>query len=777
MEKNYLITIYNNKYINSDINATDVSFLKRELENLFFLKFNADIFNKDTLLTTWLQNNIIKNASFNQNDLIDLFNIKNFQGDIKKRIKLLNILINTTIFSAEGKDKIINLFLVSVKYKIQEIKEKIGSFNTEQQIEYIMDLYKIFIDLKNSNNILNGYSKPAESLLIELTEFFVVGTKLENDTKFKQIIQNSLKNGENPQNIIQGYIHSSINNIQAIDATIKAPNKNHHKNEIIINQVLNLTLKTKYSDEIEELSSELKEDIDSFLEKLIHSLKLNKNLDTSKILEIKSWFIAYFNSGDLQEDIKSGKFEIENNEIKTINLFNIINERSLYGEVFKNLQENEGKLKTNFEIADGGKMDVLYCSPYQDNPKRLTNGIVTNDDNWKIEDKSVFIKHHLKMIYITKLLKKEYPENDYSIEELKYLFNKDKPSENEDLKTKLQETIGQTNYSTLIQEIINLRTTELEILTKQLEVLETQKTEAYKKLFFVNPPPFDTKILDKINEISNKKNILEQDHKNDLLNFALKDIVNRIGKISELDSKISEVINKEIQNGFNEYHTIFLGPEIETRNISYEESLFNKILLIKSVEENNKIIDTSTGLEITNTTLSSMHKNTQYLFNNEYYSGNIHTNIEIDNLKTFDLIFDTILQNNESNKEIIIDKLNNIFTNHNSYLEEQNTRRGTKLEEMKTLEKKSSFEDIIKSLEQLTISSRDSFNKLFIQYLDRKISNFISDDSKEITNYMKIIKGLDLNKAFFTHSTYATNSLFKNKLNNSNNESLSALFK
>ena len=42
---------------------------------------------------------------------------------------------------------------------------------------------------------------------------------------------------------------------------------------------------------------------------------------------------------------------------------------------------------------------------------------------------------------------------------------------------------------------------------------------------------------------------------------------------------------------------------------------------------------------------------------------------------------------------------------------------------------------------------------------------------------MKIIKGLDLNKAFFTHSNYATNSLFKNKLNNSNNESLSALFK
>jgi len=769
LEKNYLITIYNNKYINSDINATDVSFLKRELENLFFIKFNTDIFKKDTLLTTWLQNNIIKNDDFNQNNLIDLFNIENFQGDIKKRIKLLNILINTTIFSAEGKEKIIDLFLLSVKSKTQEIKEKNGSFNREQQIEYIMDLYKIFIDLKNSNNILNGYSKPAESLLIELTEFFVVGTKLEKDTKLKQIIQNSLRNGENPQNIIQGYIHSSINNIQEIDAKIKAPNKN----EIIINQVLNLTLKTKYSDEIEELSSELKEDIDSFLEKLIHSLKLNKNLDTSKILEIKSWFIAYFNSGDLQEDIKSGKFEIENNEIKTINLFNIINERSLYGEVFKNLQENEGKLKTNFEIADGGKMDVLYCSPYQDNPKRLTNGIVTNDDNWKIEDKSVFIKHHLKMIYITKLLKKEYPENDYSIEELKYLFNKEKPSENEDLKTKIQETIGQTNYSTLIQEIINLRTTELEILTKQLEVLETQKMEEYEKVFVIESHSFDQTILEKFNEISNKKNILEQDNKNDLLNIALKDIVNRIGKISELDSKISEVINKEIQNGFNEYHTIFLGPEIETRNISYEESLFNKILLIKSVEENNKIIDTSTGLEITNTTLSSMHKNTQYLFNNEYYSGNIHTNIEIDNLKTFDLIFDTILQNNESNKEIIIDKLNNIFTNHNSYLEEQNT----KLEEMKTLEKKSSFEDIIKSLEQLTISSRDTFNKLFIQYLDRKISNFISDDSKEITNYMKIIKGLDLNKAFFTHSNYATNSLFKNKLNNSNNESLSALFK
>ena len=769
MEKNYLITIYNNKYINSNINATDVSFLKRELENLFFINFNTDIFKKDTLLTTWLQNNIIKNDDFNQNNLIDLFNIESFQGDIKKRIKLLNILINTTIFSAEGKEKIIDLFLISVKSKTQEIKEKNGSFNREQQIEYIMDLYKIFIDLKNSNNILNGYSKAAESLLIELTEFFVVGTKLEKDTKLKQIIQNSLRNGENPQNIIQGYIHSSINNIQEIDAKIKAPNKN----EIIINQVLNLTLKTKYSDEIEELSSELKEDIDSFLEKLIHSLKLNKNLDTSKILEIKSWFIAYFNSGDLQEDIKSGKFEIENNEIKTINLFNIINERSLYGEVFKNLQENEGKLKTNFEIADGGKMDVLYCSPYQDNPKRLTNGIVTNDDNWKIEDKSVFIKHHLKMIYITKLLKKEYPENDYSIEELKYLFNKEKPSENEDLKTKIQETIGQTNYSTLIQEIINLRTTELEILTKQLEVLETQKMEEYEKVFVIESHSFDQTILEKFNEISNKKNILEQDNKNDLLNIALKDIVNRIGKISELDSKISEVINKEIQNGFNEYHTIFLGPEIETRNISYEESLFNKILLIKSVEENNKIIDTSTGLEITNTTLSSMHKNTQYLFNNEYYSGNIHTNIEIDNLKTFDLIFDTILQNNESNKEIIIDKLNNIFTNHNSYLEEQNT----KLEEMKTLEKKSSFEDIIKSLEQLTISSRDTFNKLFIQYLDRKISNFISDDSKEITNYMKIIKGLDLNKAFFTHSNYATNSLFKNKLNNSNNESLSALFK
>ena len=769
MEKNYLITIYNNKYINSNINATDVSFLKRELQNLFKIDFNNDIFKKDTLLTTWLQNNIIKNDDFNQNNLIDLFNIESFQGDIKKRIKLLNILINTTIFSAEGKEKIIDLFLISVKSKTQEIKEKNGSFNREQQIEYIMNLYNIFIDLKNSNNILNGYSKAAESLLIELTEFFVVGTKLEKDTKLKQIIQNSLRNGENPQNIIQGYIHSSINNIQEIDAKIKAPNKN----EIIINQVLNLTLKTKYSDEIEELSSELKEDIDSFLEKLIHSLKLNKNLDTSKILEIKSWFIAYFNSGDLQEDIKSGKFEIENNEIKTINLFNIINERSLYGEVFKNLQENEGKLKTNFEIADGGKMDVLYCSPYQDNPKRLTNGIVTNDDNWKIEDKSVFIKHHLKMIYITKLLKKEYPENDYSIEELKYLFNKEKPSENEDLKTKIQETIGQTNYSTLIQEIINLRTTELEILTKQLEVLETQKMEEYEKVFVIESHSFDQTILEKFNEISNKKNILEQDNKNDLLNIALKDIVNRIGKISELDSKISEVINKEIQNGFNEYHTIFLGPEIETRNISYEESLFNKILLIKSVEENNKIIDTSTGLEITNTTLSSMHKNTQYLFNNEYYSGNIHTNIEIDNLKTFDLIFDTILQNNESNKEIIIDKLNNIFTNHNSYLEEQNT----KLEEMKTLEKKSSFEDIIKSLEQLTISSRDTFNKLFIQYLDRKISNFISDDSKEITNYMKIIKGLDLNKAFFTHSNYATNSLFKNKLNNSNNESLSALFK
>ena len=769
MEKNYLITIYNNKYINSNINATDVSFLKRELQNLFKIDFNNDIFKKDTLLTTWLQNNIIKNDDFNQNNLIDLFNIESFQGDIKKRIKLLNILINTTIFSAEGKEKIIDLFLISVKSKTQEIKEKNGSFNREQQIEYIMNLYNIFIDLKNSNNILNGYSKAAESLLIELTEFFVVGTKLEKDNKLKQSIQNSLRNGENPQNIIQGYIHSSINNIQEIDAKIKAPNKN----EIIINQVLNLTLKTKYSDEIEELSSELKEDIDSFLEKLIHSLKLNKNLDTSKILEIKSWFIAYFNSGDLQEDIKSGKFEIENNEIKTINLFNIINERSLYGEVFKNLQENEGKLKTNFEIADGGKMDVLYCSPYQDNPKRLTNGIVTNDDNWKIEDKSVFIKHHLKMIYITKLLKKEYPENDYSIEELKYLFNKEKPSENEDLKTKIQETIGQTNYSTLIQEIINLRTTELEILTKQLEVLETQKMEEYEKVFVIESHSFDQTILEKFNEISNKKNILEQDNKNDLLNIALKDIVNRIGKISELDSKISEVINKEIQNGFNEYHTIFLGPEIETRNISYEESLFNKILLIKSVEENNKIIDTSTGLEITNTTLSSMHKNTQYLFNNEYYSGNIHTNIEIDNLKTFDLIFDTILQNNESNKEIIIDKLNNIFTNHNSYLEEQNT----KLEEMKTLEKKSSFEDIIKSLEQLTISSRDTFNKLFIQYLDRKISNFISDDSKEITNYMKIIKGLDLNKAFFTHSNYATNSLFKNKLNNSNNESLSALFK